>query len=44
MVAVRKSRESRLGEDHLQTLDCLDHLAAIYWEMGRWKEAEDADS
>lgn len=48
LVAVKRSREKererRLDADDLLTLECMNHLATIYWETGRWKEAEGADS
>lgn len=43
-VLVKKSREDRLGPEHAATLVCIDNLAKVYWETGRWPEAEEADS
>ena len=36
-------RESVLGKKHPDTLTSMAGLASIYWNQGRWEEAEGLD-
>jgi hypothetical protein len=40
-VQVTQSRKRVLGQDHPDTLSSIANLALIYWDQGRWKEAEE---